>query len=70
MKYLSDGIVKDLLQSEWAQIIEVIESAFVDPTADMVPKTYLQGEGGDFRAMPAALKSYAALKWIGVFPDN
>jgi len=70
MKYLEDQIVKDLLENKWHEVINVIEEAFVDPTADMVPKTYLQGEGGDFRAMPAALKTYAAIKWIGVFPDN
>ena len=36
----------------------------------MVPKIYLEGDGGDFRAMPASLKGYSALKWIGVFPKN
>ena len=70
MKYLDDDIVKDLLQDKWAQIIQAIEEAFVDPSADMVPKVYLEGSGGDFRAMPAALKTYAAVKWIGVFPNN
>ena len=48
MKYLEDQIVKDLLENKWHEVINVIEEAFVDPTADMVPKTYLQGEGGDF----------------------
>ena len=70
MKYLEDQIVKELLENKWHKVINAIEEAFVDTTADMVPKTYLQGEGGDFRAMPAALKTYAAIKWIGVFPDN
>ena len=70
MKYLSDKEVSGLLENQWGQIIEVIEEAFLDPTADMVPKVYLDGKGGDFRAMPAALKTYAALKWIGVFPNN
>ena len=36
----------------------------------MVPKIYLDGWGGDFRAMPAALGDYTAIKWIGVFPSN
>ena len=70
MKYLDDDIIKDLLENKWGQIIDCIEEAFVDPSADMVPKVYLEGRGGDFRAMPAALKTYAAIKWIGVFPDN
>ena len=71
MKYLDDEIVKDLLRNQWAQIIQVIEEAFVDPTADMVPKVYLEaGNAGDYRAMPAVLGGYAALKWIGVFPNN
>ena len=72
MKYLDDLSVERLLRNKWHRVIEAVESAFVDKTADMVPKTYMQaGEGvGDYRAMPAALKCYAALKWIGVFPKN
>ena len=70
MEYIEDKKVQDLLEGRWLEIIEGIERAFLDSSADMVPKTYLQGEGGDFRAMPAALGKYAALKWIGVFPNN
>ena len=70
MIYLSDEDIKSLLYCKWHKVIEAIEEAFLDPTADMVPKVYLKGKGGDFRAMPAALKQYAALKWIGVFPKN
>ena len=70
MRYLSDIEVKSLLENKWVQIIEAIESAFLDSTAEMIPKTYLNGWGGDFRAMPAALGDYAALKWISVFPSN
>ena len=69
-EYIDDDQVKELLDNKWHQVIEAVEQAFVDPTADMVPKTYLQGKYGDFRAMPAALKAYASLKWIGVFPKN
>ena len=37
----------------------------------MIPKTYLKaGNAGDYRAMPVALGGYAAIKWIGVFPNN
>ena len=70
MKYITDDIVKDLLENKWLQIAEVIEEAFLDDTTDMVPKVYLNGTGGDFRAMPAAFKTYAGVKWIGVFPEN
>jgi alanine dehydrogenase len=70
MKYLEDDIVKGLLDDKWVQIAEAIENAFVDKSAEMVPKVYLDGWGGDFRAMPAALGDYAAVKWIGVFPSN
>ena len=70
MRYLSDIEVKSLLENKWLQIIEAIESAFLDSTAEMIPKTYLNGFGGDFRAMPAALGDYVALKWISVFPSN
>ena len=71
MQYLSDTEVKSLLENKWLRITEAIESAFIDPSADMVPKVYLKaGKAGDYRAMPAALGGYAALKWIGVFPNN
>lgn len=70
MVYLNDLEVKDLLKDKWLQIAEVIERAFLDGSTVMPEKTYLQGEGGDFRIMPAAYKKYAAVKWIGVFPDN
>ena len=70
MKYIDDLQVKDLLQDKWLQIAEVIEEAFLDESVLMPEKTYLQGEGGDFRIMPVAYKKYAAVKWIGVFPDN
>ena len=71
MKYLDDLTVKDLLENKWHQIAEAIEDAFVDELAEMVPKVYLNaGARGDYRAMPAALGGYAAVKWIGVFPDN
>ena len=70
MKYITDDIVKDLLENKWLQIAEDIQDAFLDDTADMVPKVYLNVTGGDFRAMPAAFKTYAGVKWIGVFPEN
>lgn len=69
-KYLQDSTIKELLQNKWHEVIDVVEKAFIDQTADMIPKTYLKGDGGDFRAMPAALGDYACLKWIGVFPNN
>jgi alanine dehydrogenase len=70
MIHLEDEKVSSLLDEKWGKIIETIELAFVDPTANMVPKIYLEGKGGDFRAMPASLNAFAAMKWIGVFPDN
>ena len=71
MKHLNDLGVETILHNKWGEIIESIESAFLDPTADMVPKTYLPaGKAGDYRAMPAAIGGYAAIKWIGVFPNN
>ena len=70
MKYITDDIVKDLLENKWHEVTKVIEEVFLDDTADMVPKVYLDGVGGDFRAMPAAFKTYAGVKWIGVFPEN
>lgn len=73
MKHLNDLVVRDILWKKWDTMIDSIESAFLNPTADMVPKIYLNSgdnRQGDFRAMPAALDQYAALKWVGVFPKN
>ena len=73
MRYLNDLAIEHLFDHGWSDLIEVVESAFLDPTADMVPKIYLSSgnnEGGDFRAMPAALGDFIGIKWIGVFPGN
>lgn len=71
MKYLNDLGVEALLFKKWEQVINAVENVFVDSSASMIPKTYIQaGNGGDFRAMPAVMGEYAAIKWIGVFPDN
>ena len=73
MKHLNNLAVEHLLDRRWSDVIECVEAAFLDSTADMVPKIYLasgNNEGGDFRAMPAALGDFIGLKWIGVFPNN
>ena len=73
MKYLSDLAIQHLFDYRWSDVIETVESAFLDSTVDMVPKIYLSSgnnEGGDFRAMPAALGDFIGVKWIGVFPGN
>ena len=71
MKYIDDLQVKDLLQDQWLQIAEAIEEAFLDESAKMPPKMYLDAHPqGDFRAMPSALGDYACLKWVGVYPSN
>lgn len=71
MKYLTDKEVSFRLEHRWLDVIKCIEEAFTDPTAEMVPKTYLKAHPqGDFRAMPSALGDHACLKWIGVYPNN
>ena len=71
MKQLNDLGVSHLLDKEWSKIMSSIEAAFLDGSAKMVPKIYLDAHTqGDFRAMPAALGDYACLKWIGVYPNN
>tara|TARA_Y100000592_G_scaffold45392_1_gene72038 strand:+ start:3755 stop:4693 length:939 start_codon:yes stop_codon:yes gene_type:complete len=71
MKQLNDLGVDALLYKRWGEVISSIESAFLDDSAKMVPKVYLDSHThGDFRAMPAALGDYACLKWIGVYPNN
>ena len=74
MKYINDLYVDQLLSDNWREIIKSIEEAVLDPSVDMIPKTYIQARKGvvwgDFRAMPAALGDYIGLKWIGVMPNN
>ena len=71
MKQLNDLGVDALLYKKWGEVISSVEAAFLDDSAKMVPKIYLEaGNAGDYRAMPAALGGYAAIKWIGVFPNN
>ena len=71
MKYLNDLGVEALLHKRWGEVISSIENAFLDSSAKMIPKVYLDSHPqGDFRAMPAALGDYACLKWIGVYPNN
>jgi alanine dehydrogenase len=67
---ISEDRVAELLDGKWSLSIKVIEDAFLDHSAEMVPKVYLGRTGYDFRAMPAALDGTAAVKWIGVFPNN
>ncbi len=53
--------------------ITAVEQAFLDygqGHAEMPPKAYLVVEGGDFRAMPAALPGAAGVKWVNVHPGN
>ena len=71
MHYLDENQVENLLGNKWLQITEAIESAFIDPSSEIVPKIYLNSHTkGDFRAMPVALGDYACVKWIGVYPYN
>ena len=41
MQYLNNLGVDGLLSTRWHEVIDVVENAFVDPTADMVPKIYM-----------------------------
>ena len=79
MNYIDDSTIATILNwdnhgvrfGRWGEIIQRIEDAFLDPSVEMVPKTYLNAHPqGDFRAMPSALGDYACLKWIGVYPNN
>ena len=57
MKYLNDREVQEILQLiSITEITEAIEEAFIDDSTKMVPKIYLDGDDGDFRAMPVAFK--------------
>jgi alanine dehydrogenase len=53
--------------------IERVRDAFVAYAHGdwaMPPKTYLEAEAGDFRAMPARGAGLAILKWVTSFPGN
>jgi alanine dehydrogenase len=56
-----------------AEAIQVVETAFADWTrgkGSMPGKSYLISDGGDFRAMPAALPGAVGIKWANVHPQN
>ncbi|MCK5608985.1 ornithine cyclodeaminase family protein [Candidatus Pacearchaeota archaeon] len=68
---LTSDDVRKLL--DMSSVIAAVEQAFIDWTigsAVMPPKAYLPVDNGDFRAMPAALKNAAGLKWVNVHPQN
>lgn len=55
------------------ETIRVVEQAFryyAAGQAQMPPKTYIQLEKGDFRAMPCSLPGAAGIKWVNVHPGN
>ena len=54
-------------------IIAVVEQTLKDQPlgkTQMPPKAYLVLDEGDFRAMPAATKEAAVVKWVNVHPKN
>ena len=55
------------------EVISAVEDAFRQwalGKAQMPPKSYLNVDKGDFRAMPASLPGAAGMKWVNVHPDN
>lgn len=63
--------VKNVLHM--SQVIRAVEEAFRmwgEGKGNMPAKAYLPVEGGDFRAMPAALPGSARIKWVNVHPQN
>lgn len=73
MKHLNDDQIIDLLYGAELDVIKYMEDVFTDyhsGRAKMIPKTYLNTDKGDFRAMPAQWEDMSGIKWISVFPDN
>jgi alanine dehydrogenase len=53
--------------------VETVRAAFVEHARGkwlMPSKVYVEVDGGDFRAMPAAGSGYTVLKWVTSFPRN
>src|SRR5918912_917210 len=56
-----------------SEAVEAVRAAFLAHARgewQMPSKVYVEGEDGDFRAMPAAGGGYAVLKWVTSFPRN
>jgi len=54
-------------------VIEAVENVFKDLKAEeagMPPKSYINLNRGDFRAMPAFVPGGAGIKWVNVHPGN
>ncbi len=68
---LSQKDVRGLLSM--SAVIAAVEAALRDYAmgrARMPHKVYLDTDGGDFRAMPAALAGAAGMKWVCAYPGN
>ncbi len=68
---LNNRDVKNLLRMP--DVIEAVENAFIElgeNKVSMPPKSYLVVEDGDFRAMPAAIRGAAGMKWVNVHLKN
>jgi ornithine cyclodeaminase/alanine dehydrogenase-like protein (mu-crystallin family) len=71
IRYFSSAAVLDAVDPSTA--VDVVREGFVQLAAGswhMPPKVYVDGVGGDFRAMPATGGGYALLKWVTSFPEN
>ncbi len=58
---------------DMGQVLISVEQAFRDwasGRAQLPPKSYLEVEAGDFRAMPAAVPGAVGVKWVNVHPGN
>ncbi len=68
---LTRAEVKNLI--DMPEVIRAVEQAFrdwIEGRAQMPPKSYLQMEKGDFRAMPASLPGAVCIKWVNVHTGN
>lgn len=68
---LSSDDVRQLITI--SEVIEAVEQAFkrwATGEVQIPTKSYLVLNKGDFRAMPAALKDAAGIKWVSVYPEN
>jgi|TARA_R110000824_G_scaffold53483_15_gene148138 alanine dehydrogenase len=69
LTFVSEDVIKRHLSMP--QVIDLMEYVFANPElGNMPPKTYVEFDGNDFRAMPAVFEDSAGIKWASIFPKN
>jgi len=69
MRHITDEEIQQHLTPP--QVLDLMEHVFANSElGNMPPKTYVEFDGNDFRAMPAVFDGAAGIKWASIFPKN